>query len=456
MINNVALVLLILFAFGAVLFRLVKSYQSPWQLFYFSLPLMILFVPGVGESPKLRIEEVLLFLLAPFIIARKPIYKFTKMDVLFLLYGVSIPISMMFGYLLNGTFYLRDFSEFLRLFKYWLIIRLAIGLSWRTIDPVDGLWLFFYAGLMEAGIAFAQNHNSFSINSLYTPFFTNEIHLSKVEYAAFGTLQNYNIFGTFVAMSASIAFSFLLFGKLPIKHKLVVLVGLIIFAIAVIQTSSKSTFVVFLLLFALTWYLRLKTSRPCVKLLYGVMSVVLVVVIAWLGKSAFEKISSSVGPGIRVTGTPVQVLVYRFEVDQVVSGSLERRFSDWELAWKEVAESPLFGIGPAEAQDSHTSYHSEYFMHLRRYGIAGLIIYSSFLLYGLKSAIKLFKKALYFHDRPIKVLAISTIGGVIAFAFMGFFHAVFMQLQLGALFWWLMGMTLGYSNSRYFTDHYEL
>ena len=445
---DAALVLVALFALRSALVRIAKSYRTPWRAFYFLLPLLILLVPGVGSAPTLRIEEALLFLLAPFIVLRKPIHRLAKVELLFLVWCLMIPLSILMGYLLDGIIFFRDFNEYFRIIKYWLIVRLAISLPWSEKQVTDGVWIFLWTGLIGACIAFAQARDSFAINRLFTPLFIGEHHLRGARLRVPGTIGNSNNFGVFLAMAASVALSTLLFGRLSHKQKTTVSIILIASVGALVQTFSKGSFVALMISFVLSlWTFGLK-QRGAYRVIYALILLIGLTMIVIVSNKAYIEAASFGSAGeVYVEGSAVQVLVYRFWDKQAMSPSVKGRLVNWQLALDVASSALLFGSGPSKYEIEDINYHSQYLWLLRQYGVFGLTVYLLLLWAGAGTAIRLFKHRKTPQGQFAIVLAGSTLSVVCIFALTSFIYHVFQNLQLASIFFWFVGMTLAYGNS---------
>jgi hypothetical protein len=437
-----AIALVALLALGLVSARIAKHRRTPWRALFFSVPLLTVLVPWFGGSPQLRIEEALLFLAAPFLIIRKPVYRVVKAEILFLLYGMAIPISILMGYLLEGSVYYQDFFEFASLAKYWLIVRLATTLHWSERNISDGIWIFLWIGLIGACIILAQARNSFAINQVYTPLFIRENRLHQAGYRTPGTMRNGNIFGIFLTMASCVALSLLLFGRLSRKQKALTSAILTLLVTAITRTLSRGTIVALVVSFVvILWILgsKLTTSH---RVIYIMMLIVGLATFAMLGSIYVESVAFSSGGEARLEGTSIEAVAYRF---QFTGSSFSRRLADWQRGLEIATRTLLFGSGPS--RDEEISYfHSEYVTHLQHYGLFGLAIYVLLMWTGADVAIGLLRRRIL-GGRFQLVLASSTLGVICVFALASSMYQVFQQEQLGAIFWWFTGMALAYSNS---------
>jgi O-antigen ligase len=421
-------------AVAVALRLLLRSYRNPWRMLLLSMPLLIVLTPGFGSAPAVRIEEVLLFALAPFIILRRPLHKLARLELLFLLYGIAVLVSIFAGYLLDGNVFLRDYFELVRLAKYWLLVRLAISLPWSEENAADAVKLLLWTGLIASCIAFAQTRDSFAINSFYTPLFIKDFRLAKIQHQVAGTIQNYNLFGAFLAMVASVALSVLLFAKVSRRKKATVLFVLAAVILAMTRTTSRGSLLALLLSAACLCLLRLVLVRTRRAFYGGVLLIALVggslLVPAALGAS-----------GSLAKDHPLQALASRFQAENLEVG-FTIRLSDWQYALDLASESWVFGTGPSKDEEIQ-SFHSEYLTHLRRYGLFGLTIYV--LLLGTV-AVAVFRclrwgKKLGTMQRGYSMaLLAGTLGVICVFVVTAVVYQVFQQLQLAAIFWWYVGI----------------
>lgn len=432
------LILVSVFALSSAALTVAKSYRDPWRMLLLSMPLLIVLTPGVGNAPAVRVEEVFLFLLAPFIILRKPTYKLAKVELFFLLYGIAVVISIFVGYLLDGTLFFRDLFELVRLAKYWLMVRLAVSVTWSEENAFDAVKVILWTGLLGACIAFAQSRNSFAINSVYTPFFIEDFRLASIQYQVAGTIQNYNLFGTFLAMVASVALGVLLFAKLSFKQNMVTCGILLALVIALARTTSKGAVVALLASMLLLWSLRLALDRTR-------RATYLLALIATLTLGIILARATLGTPHALADGNPMRSLVGRFQVEGL-ERSLELRVADWELALDLASQSLVFGSGPSK-DEGVRAFHSEYLTHLRRYGLFGLTIYILFLAASAQAVLRLLRSRETAAEGKARALLAGTLGMICVFAITSVVYQVFQQLQLAAIFWWFVGIAFAYGSS---------
>lgn len=443
---DIALILGTLFALGSALLTVARSYRSPWRMLLLSMPLLIVLVPGFGNAPAVRVEEILLFILAPLIIIRKPIYKLAKIELLFLLYGIAILLSIFVGYLREGTIFARDFLEFARLAKYWLMVRLATSLAWSQENVSDALKVLLWTGLIAACVAFSQSRDSFAINTYYTPLFIKDFRLDTVQFQVPGTIQNYNLFGAFLAIVACVALGIILFANTSCREKTVTIGILFALFLALAMTTSKGSVIALLISAILLWLLRLALVRSR-RVAWTVTLVAVLAVGILVGWTAFALPDSQ---AVRLSSPrsrdhPLQALASRFKAEPL-ERSFELRASDWEIAVDLATKSIVFGSGPSKDEEI-LAFHSEYLTHLRRYGLFGLSVY--LLLLGTTAlTVFLCLKRNVSGDRKkddyTGALLASTLGAVFVFVITGTVYQVFQQLQLAAIFWWLIGIACGY------------
>jgi O-antigen ligase len=433
---EIVLALLVLVALLSAVLIVARAWRQPWRLLFLSMPLLILLTPGYGSAPAVRIEEILLFLLAPLIIARRPPHKVAKLELVFLLYGLGVLISIFMGYLLEGNVYFRDFFELARVAKYWLLVRLALSLTWSEEHAADAIRVFLWVGLLAAGIAFAQSINAFNINGTYTPLFIQEFRLDSVRYQVPGTIQNYNLFGTYLAMAASVAVGVLLFARGLNRDKALSWVVLGALILAVTRTTSKGAFVALVIAAGLLWLIRLALVRK-LRFAYGVVLIAALVAILLVGQSVLTT------PQSVATGDPLQALASRFQ-PEVLERSYSLRTSDWQLAIDLASESLLFGSGPSKDEEVR-AFHSEYLTHLRRYGLFGLAIYAFLLGGSALSLVRLMRARRLRQKSYGRALFAGTLGAVLVFIVASLVYQVFQQLQLAALMWWLLGAAFAYA-----------
>jgi hypothetical protein len=439
--TDIVLILVALFALGLALLTVARSYRNPWRMLLLAIPLLAVLTPGFGSAPAVRVEEILLLALAPIIILRKPIYRLAKVEFLFLLYGTAVLFSILLGYLLDGTIFSRDFMELARLAKYWLMVRLAITLPWSKDHVSDAVKVLLYTGLVAACIAFAQSRDSFAINSVYTPLFIKDFRLHTVQRQVPGTIQNYNLFGAFLAMVASVAWGILLFASTAIREKAITAVILAALILALVMTTSKGGFVALLLAMALLWLLRLALIKKR-RFVYGVMLVVALAAAIPLGRVALGT------PESLAAGHPFRAIAGRFQPEHLEL-SYQLRLSDWKLAVELATDSIVFGSGPSKDEEVLT-FHSEYLTHLRRYGLVGLAIYLLLLMTATVTLLSCLKKDRTWSTTENDLtgaLLVGTLGSILVFAITGGIYQVFQQLQLAAIFWWLVGIAYAYCHS---------
>jgi len=433
---DIALLLVAAIALGAAVLTVARTYRDPWRLLLLSMPLLLVLTPGVGNAPAIRLEEVLLFLLAPFIILRRPVFKITKLELFFLLYGLAVIVSIFIGSLLDSTIYVRDFLELMRLAKYWLIVRLALSLTWSEEHAGQAIQVLLWTGLVGACIALAQTNNAFGINDIYTPFFVKDIRLDSIQSHVPGTILNYNLFGTFLAMMSTLALSFLLFAPLSFQRKAITAAILVVCVYALVRTTSRGAFVALILSVILLWLLRLSLNRSR-RALHVLALTVIVVFGIILGGAILRE------PETLSAGNPIRAFVSRFQPEHVERG-FGLRAADWEVALDLASESIIFGTGPSK-DEGVRAFHSEYLTHLRRYGFFGLAVYIAMLGASALTCIRLLRSRRIVTDGYARVLLAGTLGMLCVFVVTSAIYQVFDQLQLAAIFWWFVGIAFAYS-----------
>ena len=268
------------------------------------------------------------------------------------------------------------------------------------------------------------------------PLFVKDIRLDSIQYHVPGTILNYNLFGTFLAMISTVALSVLLFAPLSFKRKAVTATILVLCAYALVRTTSRGAFVALILSVVLLWLLRLSLNRSR-RALHALALTVIVVFGIILGGAILRE------PETLSAGHPIRAFVSRFQPEHVQRGFGLRAadfgscagsgFGVHRLWYRTIERSGNSSLPPRDLT------------HLRRYGIFGLAVYVAVLGASALTCLRLLRSKRIVTGGYARVLLAGTLGKPCIFVVTSAIYQVFDQLQLAAIFWWFVGIAFAYS-----------
>lgn len=423
-------------------------HATHWYLIVFALVTFAVFIlppPSVFISSlpdTLRPESVflLVFLTLRIILSGK-LVKFS-LECSFLM-AICLMTGTIFWAVagLGIHFVVQDFVDIFSFFVYWAVFRYGYELTVRyKYDFISTLtFILFLIVVVQFAFVLGQRMNIDAVMNISSWW--------SHDYDAVPWLRRtrpHGMTANAITLSILMAMYFLYFLGQTLSSSnsrsgiLLSQVGLVLSAVIIILTKSRTGFVLFILislLFALFTgrYLR----RIIVSLLRGICVMLVVVVIIF----GFAK-------GVGYQGEFVLVSAATELMDRmgnsIREGLREKegavgRLDDARKAFTQLSESPYVGIGPAHSLGSKSWFHSSYITLLRRYGAVGLFVYlAPYLLILLQSG-------RYFVCCPGRsnilplVLTCSglciLVGGITNYTFIG-------AWQINYIFWLLAGVVV--------------
>jgi O-antigen ligase len=316
------------------------------------------FFPTIPLGIDFRLDDLLTLLIIPLLFAVKPKLRSSRLNYTYLFILFSVSLSILYGYtVLKVPPTIRDFNEFIRIIKPFLIILV-----------VDYCNPQFLAKLLDK-------------------FFK----VGAVALILFGLLEYFNLFG-FRNILSEIYATTDRFSDFD-RSRIVLTTGdpnvsaaLLLFFLTYLTQSlflKKGVFTNLVLLFFLLVVLLMTSSRT----LLIIFALIMLVSLMYHGRR--KKILSIVIGGVSVL--TIAILIQFFDYLTIgfstfKSGdntSMMIRYLLWKEAFDLFLQSPILGWGPAKSIHT-TIVDGEHFMLLRRYGLLGYgTIMSLFLGYAV-------------------------------------------------------------------------
>lgn len=415
--------------FGVVRFLLIAAILLP------GIP-----VPGFF---LVRPEELLAFVLLPAILSKLG-KRLTWIDLSFVLVGVSTFVSTVWGTLILGVSIApRDMMEFVKIIKAWTLFRLALApWSHRELAGMAKTLLACVSVSALIGIVQWQDCLGLSevLQSIYVTGTGNEGRWRMV-----GTVGNPNYYGLLMALGLALALNMWNYEERRVWRRLAVaVVGSCGFALFL--TGSRSSFLATALAICLSLLMRVPQLRyratwhALMRARWRVLMITILVVSAaawtWNQFRTIDTLSTPAEIALYRQG-PVRKALYRFS--EVGSGFDSRMRLMWEPNIPLIAESPVFGWGPAKAEQRRVTDNG-YILTLRRYGLIGLLCF--LVLLGQAGRV-LFKVVCTSPSNSISDrLAATALTVIVGYAGANLFAEVFYYLQLMSWLWLLLGIAV--------------
>ncbi len=368
---------------------------------------------------------------------RRALFVWDRSMIWFVLFGISICVSITFSALvLDYQPLLRDWFELLKIVQYFLIFALVVGMDIRDGDYKRiYLWsLAIFA--LAVFFGFAQYFNLFDVNRIIVPYYTTtQLKGLLVHKRIIGTTANPNDFAALLVIGSSLALS----GFLYLKEKFLrytSIICFVLFALATALTLSRTGLVIqivacaFILFGHYLFHLaRLKKIR-----VFIVVIVVLLLIISLIVWLAPEKFYIRMTSGLNI----------------IDDNSWQLRMGRWGEALNLWRQSPFFGWGPGK-KTMTTIVDNEWILLLRRYGILGVSVFvlwfGGYLVTLVKLARSLNRRA-GDEDRYLKVLVVAMQATLVSYAVYMMPSAVYHSLQLMPILMIYLGLILASLNNR--------
>jgi O-antigen ligase len=328
----------------------------------------------------------------------------------------------------------RDFYELYRYPYLFFIFSLAHNMDFDDPKVLKKylVYPFIILGLLEMGfIAFQISNHEFKVLStlLYggNPEITRPI----------GTFYNPNFLGHFLGIYFIFLLSILLLTDKKTKA-FVITIALMITLYFIFVTSSRAALVatVFASFFVvLIFYFKVRAIsllKRTSKLLRLVLVACIVAILLFLSNiylsSRFAELSELIQTG-DISAVP----------------NLQARFDMWKMSLHYFQTSPLLGLGPAKYFTPTTCYDNNYVNFLVRYGIIGLAILLSFLIYLFFRPLGMLRKA----KSSLVIAFLLGFLGILFSLMIGMFAAdLFSSQQLMGIVMAFAGAALGISSRK--------
>ena len=417
------------------------SRKIPLVLFVFITFFVFLFPPVSAFIPSypdiLRPESIflLVFLITRLICSRK-LVKFS-LEFFFLTAICFMAVSIAWAASGLGIHIIpQDFADIYSFFVYWAVFRYGYEQACRYQDSFIHVvtLVFFIVIVMQFAFVLGQRMNMSDIINI-SSWWSHDYDASPWLRVTRPHGMTANAITLSILMALFFAY-FLgqVFSQLNSKiDRWLSIAGLVLCFFIVILTKSRTGFVLLVfipLIFTTVSGKSLYVVFGTLVKFFGVMIVVAGLILVITNSSGYQ------GKFVLVTATTE--LVGRIG-NFIRKGVNEKegavgRIKDAELAFSQLTESPLVGIGPAQSLGK-AWFHSSYVTLLRRYGIIGMVAYLAPYLFVLLQ----FSRYVYglgaIGMLPQVALCLSfsiLIGGVTNYTFIG-------EWQMNYFFWLIAG-----------------
>jgi hypothetical protein len=391
---------------------------------------------------RVRIEEILAFLLLPAILS-KPGKRLTWVDLGFILVGVSTFISIMWGTLVLGiSISPRDMLEFVKIIKAWALFRLALH-PWRDKELVSMAKTLLVCISVSAIIGIIEWQDWLGLRAVLQSIYATGTGNAGTR-RVIGTVGNPNYYGLLMALGLALAVNMWNHNHYRVWRRLAVM-GVGLCGVTLFLTNSRSSVLAAALAVCLSLLIRVPQLRyrAAWRALIRVRWQALVIAILAVGTAVwfwnqFQIIDTLTTPAeIRsYWRNPIHRTLYR--LSEVNRGFDLRTEMFWKPNLSLIAKSPVLGWGVAKAEHD-TVTDNGYLLTLRRYGLIGMLCF--LLLYGQVSRV-LFKGVCANRgDSICGRLALTALTIIVGYSGANLFVEVFYYLQLMSWLWLLVGIT---------------
>ena len=337
---------------------MVNKKEGAIEWFVLLLVVSSVFFPTIPLGLDLRLDDLLSLLIIPLLFLVKPKFRSSRLNYTYLFILFSVTLSIIYGYLvLNVPPTIRDFNEFIRLFKPFLIILVVDYCNSHFLARL--LDKFFKIGAL-ALILFGllEYFNLFGFRYILTEIYSTTDRFSDI------TRKRIVLTTGDPNVSAGLLLYFLTYltQSLFLKKRISIKLFLLFFLLVVLlMTSSRTLLIVFILIMfaSLLFHGRRKKMLSIVILSVSVFTIAVLI-------QFFDYLT--VGFSTFQSGENTSMLI---------------RYLRWKEAFELFLKSPILGWGPAKSIHT-TIVDGEHFMLLRRYGLLGYGAIMSLLLgYGV-------------------------------------------------------------------------
>ncbi len=412
--------------------------------FVFILPPLSAFIPSYPDILRPESIFLLVFLVTRLICSRK-LVKFS-LEYFFLLAMFLMVTSIAWAASGLGIHTIpQDFADIYSFFVYWAVFRYGYELARRYQDGFIHVVtvVFFIVIVMQFTLVLGQRMNISDIINI-SSWWSHDYDASPW----LRVTRPHGMSANAITLSILMALFFTyFFGQALSKSNFKIgiwisLTGLILCFFIIILTKSRTGFVLLVfipLIFSVASRKTLYTVLGSSAKFFGVLLIVAGLLFGITRLSGYQ------GKFVLVTATTE--LVSRIG-NFIREGVNEKegavgRIKDAELAFSQLKESPLVGIGLAQSLGK-AWFHSSYITLLRRYGIIGMVAYLAPYLFALLQ----FSRYVY-GSGAINLLPLVgvclvfsiLIGGVTNYTFIG-------EWQINYFFWLMTGTVIAMQHVR--------
>ncbi len=439
---NITIMGVLFLSAGFLFFRTGKFSLKQIVVFLLLTSVLLPPVSFFAELPAISIELIiiliawLLLLSGRLSTGKGVILRWSSTNKWFFLFGMSIFISIVYAALAKSYYPInRDFFEFAKLLKYFLIFQFVVSLN---ISPKElRKYYFILLGVFfcSALVGFAQYWNLLNINSIVTPYYvpTEKIEIYLQNRRIAGTVGNPNEFGALMVLANCLVLTGILW--LKGKRTKLVLGGLFgTFSYVIILSCSRAALISFFVasVFILFFKYPLSTHRRAIWKLFLVIPLLLILIF------------------ILVQLAPP---LFFFRINTLFDLSTNTSWQGKLVTWNDTLQiwrrSPVFGWGPAKATMT-TSIDNEWLLVLRRYGIVGLAIFVSLLGSFYFSLSRIFGKA---QTNIVRVFSTGLQAGLVAYVVSMIVAALYHSIQSMSILMVLLGLAYSQGNFRKIRVH---
>lgn len=350
--------------------RKLRIAPSALLLILFASAVLLPPLPMPGGLPAVRLEFVGVWVTVAVVIGNTAVTgsRFHIPNIWmprsFVWLAIAMLASVSFAAVVLGSYPIaRDFWEFLTVAYYAVTCVVATTLSRSLATTRQGFHIAMLVFGLAAGVALLQHFNIAGINSTLTPIYDSNVHVTDgIIDRVIGTSGNPNEFGAIMIIPALLSFA----GVLVFKGKKrgLFACAMCLFAAALIVTLSRTALIALIagMAFILLWRflnvagVQLFVRRtPAVIVISAILAVLLIVM------------------------APDRVINRLSTVSQFSqTTSWVARTENWSGHAATWLASPLFGWGPGKGTMG-TIVDNEWLLFLRRYGIAGALVFAVLL-----------------------------------------------------------------------------
>jgi len=425
-----ALLLLLVIIFFIIYFLFFKDNKLCIKRIIIPLLITSVLLPSIPLSealPQIRLDFVIvfigtiLFIFGSFITGNSlhfrvnPIYKW------YILFSIIILVSICFSAFSKSNYpIVRDYWEFIKLLKYFLIFALISSLHISLSDLQYYYKITLIIFLITTLIAFIQHINLYNINDIVNLIYSTSKATSE---RVVGTMQNPNDFGALIVMASALAFS----GGLFFKKRSIRFFSffcLIIFTYSITLTGSRTAYILFIIV--ISFILCIKYPPLLILKRKGMLQKFLLILIILL---IIFFIIIKLAP---------DSFLFRLNTlrKPFHTQSWQEKVITWNYVFNLIKNSPIFGLGPCKSIIDF-SVDNEWLLIIFRYGILGLCV---FILWMMSIIFELYKIRKNYSDEELVVFTVALQATLIAYLVYMIPATFLVNIQLMSIFTIILGL----------------